>query len=121
MTIKRETIMNHRRVVNKMDYVPTAETIRMLCDGALDLLDKVDGGQAQRDWEQERYELDKQVQLALFDMRTALLVHDVKKALYITECIQEMVHAKLRNRRRWEWYQPRIEEEFSDRSASESW
>jgi hypothetical protein len=127
VTIKRETILSHRRVVNKPDYVPTREVVRMLCDGALELLDQVDGGQDQRNWEQERYELDKQVQLALFDMRTTLLAGDVddptsdiklraaiaiQKALYLTECIQEMVHSKLRNRRKWEWYRPRIEEEF---------
>lgn len=111
--IKRETLLAEKRAARKMDYHPDLRTIHMLLDASLELVDSVDGGTKQRDWEQERNEVDKQVPLALFDMRTALLAGDVEKAKYITECIQEMVSAKLRNRKKWSWYQPRIEEEFA--------
>lgn len=114
--IKRETIMNHRRVVNKLDYRPTAETVRMLCDGALELLDALDGGAGQREWEQERRAVDSQITAALDDLAAALVTptaRNVDKATYIAGCLREMVTAKLRNRRQWSWYQPRIDEEFS--------
>ena len=110
--IRRETLEAEKRASKKMDYHPTLQTVHMLLDASLELMDAVDGGAAQRNWERERLDLDKQVMLALLDMRAALLADDVKKALYITDCIQEMAGAKLRNRRRWSWYQPRIEEEF---------
>jgi hypothetical protein len=114
--IRRETVLAEKRVVNKMDYHPTRQTVNMLCDGLLEALDAIDGGQGQRDWEQERREVEKQTQLALADLRATLHIPmdtlSVNKAAYTLACIDEMLSAKLRNRRKWDWYQPRIEEEF---------
>jgi hypothetical protein len=119
VTITRQRVVEEKRVARKMDYHPTTQTVHMLCDSLLELLDTVDGGQDQRDWEQERAELDKQVRLALADLRVEVQhladdsLHRRTKAMYTLDMIDEMLSAKLRNRKKWDWYQPRIEEEFA--------
>lgn len=133
--IKRETILAHRRVLNKMDYEPSRDTIRMLCDGALELLDALEGGpdtQAQRAVLAER---ERQVKLAVADLQALLveiqenvppdvepavveggpLLRDLAKARFTADLIVEMLKAKgPKWQNEWSWYTPRIEEEFSD-------
>lgn len=130
--ITRQRVLEEKRVARKMDYHPTRQTVHMLCDSLLELLDTVDGGQDQRDWEQERRQLDTQVGLGLLDLVEVLhniidnvpadlepavvnavpLLQDLSKAVLIAELIDQMVGEKLRNRKQWSWYQPRIKEEF---------
>ena len=133
--IKRETIMAHRRVLNKMDYHPSTDTIRMLCDGALELLDALEGGPSIQARRAELTERERQVKLALTDLNVLLaeiqvaippdiepavveaepLLRDLSKARLMADLIIEMVKAKgPKWHREWSWYTPRIEEEFSE-------
>lgn len=111
--IKRETLLAEKRAARKMDYHPDTRTVHMLIDASIELLDAVDGGTSQRDWAQQRREMDKQVVLALADLQAALVAGDILMATFIGELMAEMVSEKrLGWRKEWSWYQPRIEEEF---------
>lgn len=132
MPIKRETIMAHRRVVNKMDYRPTAETVRMLCDGALELLDELEGGPGVQALREEQRERERQVALALEDLNVwareayeatysdgnLQTIDKVAKVRVGIELVREMLKAKgPKWRREWSWYTPRIEEEFDEENG----
>lgn len=102
------------------------EVVLMLVDQCLLLDDAVNGGQPQRDWAAERAAADRQVRLALDDLRAVIqplrdiqegaLVDETErvahKADYTAGCIDQMLRAKTAWAREWAHYQPKIEEEF---------
>jgi len=127
--IKRETIMAHRRVVNKMDYRPTAETVRMLCDGALELLDALEGGPTVQKQRAEIKERERQVGLALADLHgwatdLQTLVDEladpyatagtgkVRHGIYVVQQMLKARGPKWKNE--WSWWKPQIDEEFGE-------
>ena len=127
MPIKRQTITDIRRVVNKFDYHPTRETIRMLCDGALELLDLVEGGPGVQQQRAELAERERQVGLALTDLQNwadeawvlanregnPFVMRGAAKVRYGIDLVRTMLKAKgPKWKREWSWYLPRIEEEF---------
>jgi hypothetical protein len=131
--IKRETLMAHRRVINKMDYTPTRDTIRMLCDGALELLDALEGGPDVQQQRAELKERERQIALALDDLHawareayTATYadgnlntVDTVAKVRVGIEKVKEMLRAKgPRWKNEWSWWRPQIDEEFDDATTA---
>jgi hypothetical protein len=81
-----------------------------LIDHGLECLDKIEGGAEQRDWAAERARSDKQVRLALDDLKAA--IDRPSKAFYIADCIDKMLKAKTAWAREWAYYTPMIDEEF---------
>jgi hypothetical protein len=98
----------------------------MLIDAALELLDMVDGGAAQRDWDTERKVQEAQIRLALIDLDATLAnaeaaptgrerLRSVIQGRFTIDMIREMLAEKrLAWRKEWSFYRPRIDEEFED-------
>lgn len=128
MPIKRETLNVLKANVRHKDFGEGEQVIYTLIDACLQLLDTVEGGpdiQAQRAALADR---DRQVRLALKDIQDTLAkawppgtfsgppqtVTAVLKAKFTVDLAIEMVKAKGPAwTRAWDWYTPRIEEEFS--------
>lgn len=119
--ISRAKLLKIKKILKEDHYDITDPTAVMhsLVDHGLECLDKIDGGAEQRDWAAERAVSDKQVRLALADIKAVLRPADssdmglsADRALYILDCIDQMLKAKLAWAREWSYYQPRIDEEF---------
>lgn len=131
--ITRETLHRTKKQVKdpKFGFSPgQQEVVHTLIDSNLQLLDLLDGGM-------DAKERERQIGLALVDLQGALelvkLCHDrqrsplrpdvvlpsvgadraLARAKYTLDLIAQMVKAKGPAwQRKWDWYQPRIAEEF---------
>jgi hypothetical protein len=109
-------------------------TMHALLDSNLEALDQLEGGKTTQELRAELTERERQVGLALKDLRTELseaerlAIHDlpsfckadedegvraIHKSLHTVDMINEMLKATgPKWQREWSWYTPRIEEEF---------
>jgi len=124
--IGREKLQLIKRLLKEDRYDVSAEvnqTMHSLVDHGLECLDKIDGGAEQRDWVAERAVADKQIRLALDDLKKVLsaplrtMNRDAgddacDRGRYISDCIDQMLRAKTVWAREWAHYQPKIAEEF---------
>jgi hypothetical protein len=131
----RAKVQEVKRVARKMDYHPTTQTIHALADTCLELMDKVDGGVDQKAIERGYQERERQLKLALVDIRVEVatiqenipgdlepavvegepLLRDLSKVTYMLDLAQQMLRAKGPTwTREWAYYTPRIAEEFGD-------
>jgi hypothetical protein len=105
-------------------------TMHALIDSNLEALDQLEGGKTTQERRAELTERERQVGLALKDLREILTSQSLtdiggadwmcreaeqaaKKAVYILDMINDMLKATgPKWHREWSWYTPRIEEEF---------
>lgn len=131
--ITRETLHHIKKILKEDRYDASAEArqvLHTLVDSNLETLTLLDGGM-------DAKERERQISLALADLRDALdlvkLCHDrqrsplrqdvicssvgadqaLARAVYTLDLVDQMVKAKgVAWSRKWDWYQPRIVEEF---------
>lgn len=131
--ITRETLHHIKKILKEDRYDASAEArqvLHTLVESNLEVLTLLDGGM-------DAKERERQISLALEDLRDALdlvrLCHDrqrnplrpdvvlpsvmadqaLAKAVFTLDMINQMVKAKgVAWSRKWEWYTPRIAEEF---------
>lgn len=113
----------------------TSQLMHSLIDSHLEVLDQLEGGQSTQEQRADLKERERQVKLALTDLRIMVceiqdnvpgdlvpavvegepLLHDLSKAVFTIDLIDEMLRAKgPKWKNEWQWYAPRIEEEFSE-------
>jgi len=99
----------------------TMQLLHSLTDHGLEALDELEGGKTVQEHRAELQERERQIRLALKDLREILTLSprsprprvDVQKALFTLDMVEQMLKATgTKWRREWAWYQPRIEEEF---------
>jgi hypothetical protein len=127
--MKRETLMDIKRVVNKMDFYPTMDQFRALLNHGIAALDEIEGGDSVIKRRRELAERERQVKLALADLEATLEAATdevtktgsvpVLKAVYKARLTAALINQMLKARgpawhREWSWYQPRIAEEFGE-------
>ena len=89
------------------------ETMHALIDHGLEALDAMEGGQSVQEQRAQLKERERQIMLALADVREAI-GPGPSRALYTVDAIMTMLKAKgPKWTREWSHYRPRIEEEFS--------
>jgi hypothetical protein len=122
--MRRDTLQSLKRNMHKMDFRPQDQQFHALVDHGLAALDALEGGRDTIERKSELKERERQVSLALADLKAELENvgtmpteerPDVEKALYMLDLVDQMLRAKgTRWHREWAWYQPRIEEEFGN-------
>lgn len=118
--ITRQTLHHIKKILKEDRYDVSAEAnqvMHTLIDSNLQLLDQIDGGM-------DAKERERQIGLALVDLRTVVadLAETARdsmhpeygdKALYVLDMVGQMLKAKgAAWTRKWDYYTPRIEEEF---------
>lgn len=109
-------------------YPELAQLLHSLVDSNLEALDALEGGKTVQQHRGELQERERQIRLALKDLRAAITLNDghnhssydcsfdinrVGKAVFTLDMVEQMLKATgTKWRREWAWYQPRIEEEF---------
>ncbi len=121
--MKRQTLHTWSKQVHAGDPLPTSDkqALNTLIDSHLEAMDIIDGGDGRRTWEQDRANWDKQIRLALADLRVAIeQLPDANKAIYILVKVDEMLASKLAWRKNWADMQAQIAEEFEEFEDEES-
>lgn len=133
--MKRETLLAWRkRARDSLQYASTRAEMLALCDHGLEALEQLAGGPSVLAQREELTERERQLKLALKDLRAGLnavldnipadlepavvqgapLIRDLQRTVLTVELMEEMLKAKGPAwRRQWDWYTPRLEEEFS--------
>lgn len=122
-----------RQGIDWSDPNETSQLCHSLVDSNLEALGELEGGQSTQEQRADLAERERQVKLALVDVRVQVgeildnvpadlrpavvegqeLVIDLQKLLYTVDLIEEMLKAKgPKWKNEWQWYAPRIEEEF---------
>jgi hypothetical protein len=94
------------------------QLLHTLVDHGIEAVDLLDGGV-------DAVERERQIRLGLEDLYQALLharltapSRQVDKAIYTLDMVRQMLKAKGADwKRGWDWYRPRIDEEFSEVDA----
>jgi hypothetical protein len=92
------------------------QTMHALIDSNLEALDALEGGKSTQEQRAELQERERQLMLALADIRERIGPNG-SRALYAVDAAMEMLRAKGPAwHRKWDWYTPRIAEEFDEAS-----
>lgn len=125
--MKRETLHRLRAEAKRSGFEPSTQVLYALIDANLAVLDELEGGASVQEQRAALAERERQVRLALVDLREVLgraglaakferqedAVDEISRATLVCELIVEMLRAKgAAWGREWSWYQPRIAEEF---------
>ena len=125
--MSRQKLQELKKTVRKMDFEPNLQTIHALIDHGLQALTELEGGPSVQAQRAELAERERQLGLAVADLRSVLMVVETDlrhrhepdllecagRALFMTALMREMLRAKGPAwHRQWDWYTPRIAEEF---------
>lgn len=137
--IGRDKLRYIKKLLREDRYDVSAEAsqvLHALVDSNLEVLDQLEGGKSTQEQRAELKERERQVRLALADLRSVLhrahtsvevnwvnkdlVLADLAKGRFLLDMIEEMLKAKGPAwHREWNWYQPRIAEEFGEPARAE--
>jgi hypothetical protein len=116
--MSRDKLLTLRKRVKAGDALDRDQTLAVIDHGVAAYVE-MQGGASAVERRRELAERERQVRLALADLREVLrprlMRHqvDLDRARLIVDLIDEMLAAKGPAwKREWSWYQPRIDEEF---------
>src|SRR5271168_4884749 len=103
--MRRETLLNKKRAMRKMDFRPQIQEYHALVDHGLAALDEIAGGTSTIDQRADLAERERQVKLALADLReviTKIIAHEpvvveghlhvaIRKARFTLDMVDQML------------------------------
>lgn len=131
--MSRDRLRQIKASTKREGFEPSAQLVHSLIDHGLQVLDELEGGQSTIEQRAALKERERQVRLALVDLRVQLaeiqvnipvdvepaiiegqpLVDDLSKSIFTLDMVDQMLKAKGPQwHREWNWYRGRIDEEF---------